>query len=288
MDKDKQRLLTQLLGFVKEQYDHPDNKEFAAGIQSLVINDIRKEERGKWSEQISEIYELCLMKNLREQAEDLYKVFPLTGIADKLVGYYVEMENARRRNDFDSFGLNLYLQVELIAETIIRDETFIKAYDGIRKLKPLTRYDMDKQSYVRINDKRKDSEGNDVFIDTVDKYLIYKSENYGKPLVSLYAMDKVKIVIYMVCFLAKVEKFPRNAAYSECMDTLFALYNVRCHDSHSGVNVTPEQEAKYERLHEDKTMNYLRFLGFLLSFIKGVSQNFPLPDSILSLAGMAK
>lgn len=39
MDKDKQRLLTQLLSFVKEQYDHPDNKEFAAGIRAMVLAD---------------------------------------------------------------------------------------------------------------------------------------------------------------------------------------------------------------------------------------------------------
>ena len=287
MGQDKKQL-TKLLDFVKEIYDHPDNKEFAAGIQSIVLNDIRKEEREKWSEQISDIYELCLMKNLREQAEDLYKAFPLTGIADSLVDYYVEMENARRKNDFDSFGSNLYLQVELIVETLIKNETFVWAYDGIRNLKPLTRYDMEKRSYVRIDDKRKDANGSEIIIDTVDKYLIYKPENYGKPITKLYAMDKAKIVIYMVCFLAKVEKYPRNAAYSDCLDTLFAVYNVRCHDSHSGANVTPEQAEKYEMLVADKTMNYLRFLGFLLSFIKGVSHNFPLPNSLLSLAGTSK
>ena len=87
MDKDKQRHLTQLLNFVKEQYDHPDNKEFAAGIQSLVINDIRKEERGKWSEQISEIYELCLMKNLHRYRDNQREhAWQDEGSVDTLVG----------------------------------------------------------------------------------------------------------------------------------------------------------------------------------------------------------
>lgn len=39
MGKDKRQQLTQLLAFIKELYDHPDNKEFAAGIRDLVLND---------------------------------------------------------------------------------------------------------------------------------------------------------------------------------------------------------------------------------------------------------
>lgn len=39
MGQDKKRQLTQLLTFVKELYEHPDNKEFAAGIQELVLTD---------------------------------------------------------------------------------------------------------------------------------------------------------------------------------------------------------------------------------------------------------
>ena len=30
--------LTKLLAFVKELYDHPDNKKFAAGLNAIVLN----------------------------------------------------------------------------------------------------------------------------------------------------------------------------------------------------------------------------------------------------------
>ena len=40
MGQDKKQL-TKLLAFVKELYDHPDNKDFAAGIQAIVINDLK-------------------------------------------------------------------------------------------------------------------------------------------------------------------------------------------------------------------------------------------------------
>ena len=74
MGQDKKQL-TKLLAFVKGLYEDPDNKEFAAGIQSIVLNDLRAgDRRESWTKQINEIYELCLKKNLREQAEDLQEI----------------------------------------------------------------------------------------------------------------------------------------------------------------------------------------------------------------------
>ena len=37
MGQDKMQL-TKLLAFVKELYDHPDNKKFAAGLNAIVLN----------------------------------------------------------------------------------------------------------------------------------------------------------------------------------------------------------------------------------------------------------
>ena len=39
---------------------------------------------------------------------------------------------------------------------------------------------------------------------------------------------------------------------------------------------------------DDKTQNSLRYLSFLLMFIQGVSDNYPLPDSLYSLAKISK
>ena len=39
MGKDKKKQLKQLLAFVKELYEHPDNGEFVAGIREMVLND---------------------------------------------------------------------------------------------------------------------------------------------------------------------------------------------------------------------------------------------------------
>ena len=78
--------------------------------------------KASWSGKIDEIYEYCLKKNLHEQAEDLYKDFPLVSIRTTLIEDYVRMEEARRRNDFDEFGLHLYQQIEAIVNTLSKDE----------------------------------------------------------------------------------------------------------------------------------------------------------------------
>lgn len=271
MGQDKKSKLKQLLAFIQDLYDNPDYKDFAAGIQSFVLKDLRQEQRTEWSQQIADIYEYCLMKNLREQAEDLYKDFPMTDIAPRLVEHYVDMEESRRKNDFDAFGLNLYLQVELIVETLIKDPAVVTAYESIRNLPPVKRYDAAAKAMVRAADFQKD---------TVDKYLILKDTNLGKPIGSLPALDKTRIIIYTVCYRASVEKYPRGTEFKEDLDAISGIYNVRCHDSHSGVSVSPKQEQYYEAIVEDKTKNYLRFLSFLLSFIKGISSNYPLQGDL--------
>ncbi len=287
MGQDKKQL-TKLLAFVKGLYDDPDNKEFAAGIQSLVLSELRNEERREsWTNQINEIYELCLKKNLREQAEDLYKDIPLSGIAKDLVDLYVEMENARRENDFDSFGRYLFLQIELIVGTIIKEDDFKRIYEAIRKMKPLSRYNRETKTYYRTdfiqNKTNKDGTKEKVTKDTVDKFLFMSYDNCGKPVESLGAIDRCRIVLYTVCYQAKVSSWP-----TEDFDALSGIYNVRNHESHTGVNMTDAQQDYYDRLVVDKTKNYLRFLGFLLAFIKGISDNYPLSNDLFNMAGIAR
>lgn len=287
MGQDKKQL-TKLLAFVKELYDNPDNKEFAAGIQRIVLSDLQTGDRREaWTKQINEIYELCLKKNLREQAEDLYKDIPLTGIAQNLVNLYVEMENARRANDFDSFGRHLFLQIELIVGTIIKEEDFKRLYEAIRKIKPLSRYNRETKTYYRAdfiqNKLNRDGMKEKVIKDTVDKFLFISNASCGKSIESLGAIDKCRIVLYTVCYQAKVSGWP-----SEDFDALSGIYNVRNHESHTGVNTTDTQQEYYDKMVVDKTKNYLRFLAFLLAFIKGISDNYPLTDDLFNLAGITR
>ena len=284
MGKDKKKQLTQLLEFVKDLYNHPDNKEFAAGIQALVLSEIKHDrDKEEWTKQIAEIYELCLKKNLKEQAEDLYKDFPMADIASDLVSLYIDMENARRANDFDEFGFCLYQQIELIVNTLCKDPEIVAFYDGIRSIPPVTRYDFATKSVIRSKDK---------FHETVEDYILYLTDqkteqllNKGKGIAALPAMEKNRAIVYSFCFDAKVEAYPRDQkTIQPAFQTLYAIYCVRNHNAHSGATPTENQIMVYNELIADKTQNYLRFIAFLLAFIKGVSRNYPLPQSLKVLA----
>lgn len=282
MGQDKNKQLTKLLAFVKDLYDNPDNKEFAAGIQAIVLSDLKSTQRKEeWTEQIKEIYELCLKKNLREQAEDLYKDFPVPAIASDLANLYIKMEDARRANDFDAFGRFLFLQLELIVGTITAEKDFVDIYEGIRKLKPLKKFNYQDKTYYRTDSVQK-IKGEQVIKDTVDKFLFTLPESVGKPLSKMYAVDKCRVFMYVVLYGAALSSWP-----TEDFETLSAIYNVRNHESHSGTATSPQQKEYYDRLIADKSRNYLRFLGFLFMFIKGVCENYPLKDEVRSLAGPA-
>lgn len=278
MGQDK-KLLTKLLAFVKSIYDNPDNKEFASGIQAIVANDLQaKSNRNSWSAQINEIYELCLRKNLQEQAEDLYKTFPMTGIVDDLASLYVEMEDARRHNDFDSFGFNLYQQIELIVNTLVKDTKVSALYDAVKLKMPFTIYDKVSGKRVRTVDKKYKTAESFILIPRkeTDGSISYRSE--GKPLSGLTALEKARAIIYIVNNRCDIDTYKRGEII-DSYNTLSSIYNVRNHDAHSGGIITDMQKHYYEQLVADMTQNYLLFLSFLLTFLKGVAQNYPVVES---------
>ena len=286
MGQDKKQLI-KLLAFVKEIYENPENKDFATGIQALVLNDIRTgKSKEEWTAQINEIYELCLKKNLRDQAEVFYKDFPRTDISAELVEHYVKMEDARRANDFNSFGRSLFLQIELIVNTLLKDADLIAVYDKIRTLPPLTRYDKNtKKSYRTHYTQTKEKEDGtpQTFVkDTVDKYILTKTDNIGKPVSDQTTLDRCRIVLYTVCYKATISAWPK-----EDFEVLSGIYNVRNHESHSGAAITEMQESYYQKLIENKSQTYFRFLAFLLDFTRKVTQNYPLPESVKAIAESA-
>lgn len=126
MGKDKKKQLTQLLAFVKDLYDHPDNKEFAAGIRSLVLNDkvfveqIRKDADHADPEAIKKI-EAYLSLDFRIDAKELpdYAFIPNETVREKLQADYREMlryEFGTRSHkiDFSEFCRFAVLQIEML------------------------------------------------------------------------------------------------------------------------------------------------------------------------------
>jgi hypothetical protein len=280
MGQDKKEL-TKLLQFVKEIYDHPDNSEFAAGIQDLVLSDLKMGKKSDWSRQISEIYELCLRKNLQEQAEDLYKDFPIIDISAELVDLFIEMENARRYNDFDSFGFFLFQQVELIVNTIIKSSKLGDIYLEYRSLPPFTFTDKETRLKRRSTDKASRFKTIEEFVLIPDKDGEYRSA--GRSLSELNTNEKIRTVIYFIVHKGNIPLY--YLPYKEEFNTLLAISCIRNHYAHSGGTTTDYQKQVYKVVSTDKTKNYLLSLGFLHGFIKGITDNYPQLDRLFSITG---
>ena len=69
-------------------------------------------------DRINQIYEYCMEKVVRKQAEDFYSDFPIPSIINNLVDDYCRMEFFRRKDAFGDFCLALYQQIECISNKI--------------------------------------------------------------------------------------------------------------------------------------------------------------------------
>ena len=140
MGKDKKKQLTQLLAFVKDLYEHPDNKEFAAGIQEMVLadDDFWKRRRSSASdgmvgpdEDIRQIKEyLSLDFGIDQEDLEDYDFVSDKKVRLQLLTDYREMlryqfGTRNHRVDFLEFCRFAHLQVEMLVNYY-----FEIAFDG--------------------------------------------------------------------------------------------------------------------------------------------------------------
>lgn len=202
----------------------------------------------------------------------------MKNISNELAELFVAMEDARRHNDFDVFGFNLYQQIELIVHTLINDtDDLSQLYNSIRVLKPFTKKEKDSGKLTRTEYKNNDNE-----VKTAEYLiLIPKTEDngsktfnsYGKQLSSLSALEKTRAVFYMVNMKCDVNIYKSYEIFS-AYKTISSIYMVRNHCAHSGGAITDRKKELYDSLVQNTTVNYIHFLSFLISFIEDISANY--------------
>lgn len=69
-------------------------------------------------ERMDQIYEYCIEKVVRKQAQEFYSAFPISSIRDILVEDFCRMETFRRKDNFGDFCLSLYQQIECMTNSI--------------------------------------------------------------------------------------------------------------------------------------------------------------------------
>lgn len=285
--------LTKLAAFVKACYEDLNDDDFTAEIKAIVVDDIKDDiQNGK----IDEIYELCIHKNLLQQANSVYSSFSMPSIKDKLVSRYIKMEKARRENDFDDFGLRVYQQIELIVNSIAEDEEVAYVVEKMLKVPYLTRSDREDD---RIASKPDGSEsqniGNFVLINSINAGKS-KSQKMSIPLSEQYATDKVRLVVFFICFKGMIrtgkiynpdsrrqEYYKDYDEWTHYTQICSDIYTVR-NRVHSGKEPSEYEVSRYEELTKHPEQTYLSFLSFLYYFIQGVNNGYPIPQDLYDFA----
>ena len=276
MGQDKKQL-EHLLSFVSAVYNDPDNKEFADGIQDMIKKDLQGD-KSSWSGKIDQIYEYCLSKNLREQAKDFYKNFPLTSIKQTLIERYIEMEEARRKDNFDSFGRCLFLQIESIVKAIFQDSAFVDTFRAMYD-SPST---LDTSDWSNLSVDKRYSKSK-----PIHEILFRDDSNRTRETKNIFISDKICIVLYFICYKAMLV-FNDISRFNEDKFLLYDISIVRNHESHEGGEITKYQKNRYEEISRNVGQSYLKFSYALLLFVKGIETGYPMDSHLVEYAKTLK
>lgn len=280
MGQDKKQL-TKLLAFVKDLYDDPDNKEFAAGIQTIVIDDLKQKNEDN---RIAEIYEYCIRQILKEQAESLYEDFPLVNIKEELVSDYVKMERAHRDNNIDDFGIRLYRQIENIVRTLAKDDIL----DGVVSSMMDTPYLVAGYNNPQVQRRQKLTKDMQPVKTIADFVLIpskrsTKEERKGKALSDQYATDMARLIIYFVCFGGMMQPGIMFEQWKQQTEAYSDIYSIR-NRVHGGGECSEHDIQRYDAMKASATLSYFRLMSFLVFLVEGVKTGFPLPKDLVDFA----
>lgn len=279
MGQDKKQL-TKLLAFVKELYNHPDNKEFADGIQAMVLDDL---EDKNLDNRINEIYEYCIEIILREQAESLYAGFPLTAIKDELVSDYIKMERAHRDNNIDDFGIRLYRQIENIVRTLSKDGVLVGVVSAMMDVS----FFVNGYNNPQVQDRQMPTGSKP--IKTIADFVLIpskrstKEERKKKTLSDQYATDMARLVIYYVCFGGMMQSGVLYEQWRQQTEAYSDIYSIR-NRVHGGGECSEYDIQRYDAINSSPTQSYFRLMSFLVFFVEGVKKGYPLPEELVDFA----
>ena len=259
MDEKKKSALDRILLLTQQDAEFNNELRKSLGMASAAISHITD------TEKIEHIYELCVEKILRQQADNFYEQFH--GFPDKylLIDDYVNMGHAQRRNKFDYYSLSLYEQLERIMNAIFDVDGFLNTLNNI--------WDVVGSCY---NDKKNKTKkfytfGNIIWgsdKDEKENYLT-SGKNRAKNKATLSARDKIRIVLFFFNFYAdsnyKKEYFYYKD-YDNLCDKYLDIYLCR-NTIHRGNEQSEKEKTKLREIHKKYTKSYFEFNWLLTQFV---------------------
>lgn len=207
-------------------------------------------------ERITEIYEHCIEKIIKKQADEFYKDFPLESIKNTLIRDFVRMESFRRRDNFLDFCLALYQQIEGITNELCENS----------ELPEITSKKWEHLAYVN-GDKDKKY--------TIADLIFGKSKSVKRSkltLQELWEVEKMKIIVYFLGYKAKMRSEDYNY-YNEFIKLLLELQQCR-NKVHRGNAQYEWQKNITDKISHLESLYYFKFLGVLAQYVEYIKEGY--------------
>lgn len=276
MEENKKATIEKIYQLTKQDVEFNEELRKKLGITSSAHSAVIDDER------LSQIYEYCIEKIIRKQAEEFYNGFPITSIIPTLVDDYVRMEFFRRKDNFGDFCLALYQQIENITNKVCESSTLgeivEKMWGHLAYVKtPEGRQEPD------IKDRTgKTDIANLIFFGTSKSGLSNAVERSKKSLQNQYASDKIRIIVYYYGFGSKL-KSSEFDNFREITSMLNDIYQCR-NMNHRGNTLTLWEEETLNRIIPMKSFCYFKYLGCLAQFVSYIKNGEAYLPDILSYA----
>ena len=259
-----------------EQYSRQPGNEWLLEILSRRFGSIEK---------IDEVYEYCIEKNARDQAQQFYKNFPIQEIIPVLIEDFVKMEFYHRKNSFNEFSFALYQQIENITNKVCSNR---KLNESVSKLLGHPAYI---KSIQQIDGSWKAASISDR--NTTSSYqiarLLWGKEAFEKSKSNLsaqWAVDKIYCVLYFLCYKAQLKSQDYHQ-FNEYKDLYNAIYQFR-NLNHRGAFPNDYQRKIINEIKPQQGVYYFKFMQALLFFVEGVANGLADLDVLFKYAQSQK
>lgn len=220
-------------------------------------------------DRIDQIYEYCIEKVVRQQAQEFYKDFPIKEITNELVEDFCRMEAFRRRNNFGDFCLSLYQQVECVTNKLCANPdlneianrmwgypAYVKAGKGVTP-------SIDNRIESGYTIASLVFPGNDK-----NSGLSNAIEKSKKSLQDLYAIDKMRTIVYFVGYKGMM-KNSDYYGFKEFTSLLWDIYQCR-NTNHRGNIPNNWDKEPLSQIRSQQAVYYFKFLGALTQFMEQI------------------
>jgi hypothetical protein len=277
MDDKKLQTIDKIYRLTLQDVEFNDELRKKLGIDSSKTQVIINEKR------IDDIYEYCIEKVVKKQAQEFYEDFPLKSIEGTLVEDFCRMESFRRKDNFGDFCLSLYQQIENMTNRLCTNPSLCEIADKMWAY----------PAYIKTGKDISPSIENRLSSDYTIAALVFPgvNRNSGIPnsieksrttLQSLYAIDKIRTVVYFLGFKAEMKASDYDY-YLEITNLLNDIYQCR-NMNHRGNVLNKWEEGTLQRVLKAKSFSYFKFIGALTQYVEFIKKGWTYLPDILSFA----